>query len=1391
MRTPRRRHVVPAALAVLAFALALLQSPGQLSFDTKVDLHVAPARFLSSALSVWSPTGDFGHIQSGQYVGYLFPMGPFFAVGHGLGLADWVVDRLWLGTMLAIAAWGMVRLIDALRPGSGAVAQTVGGLAYMLNPYVVTFANRTSVFLLAYALVPWLLLIVHRGVRTRRRWFWPAALGLLVATAGGGVNAATLAWILLAPASLLVYEVAVCGVPRRVAGAFAWRALVTSTGASLWWIVGVLIGSAFGTNFLPFIEQPGTIWATTSASEALRGMGYWISYSGVQFAGRPLALLDSAPTLLFTRPVVVASLVVPALAVCGFVWTRRWRYGPFFMALVVIGVVIVGAGFPEGTPLRHGLNFLYYHVGVVQFLRTSYKAEPLVMVAVAALLAAAAGEAVQRAGRRRWLTGGLVGALAGLLAVAAWPLTSGHAIGLLAPHGVAPAWRAAAAGLDAQLPPNSRALVLPGQLFSFYSWGGTVDPVLPALTSRPVAERSITPYADPHATDLLWTIDGLVEQQRLFPGELLPLLSLAGVRAVVTGTDDDRLRSGSVDPWSAAVALAGQGLSAPSVTYGPRTSFSAPADSLGPPITLPEVRRYAVSSTRGLVYSEPVGDPTIVDGSAEGLAGMAALGLLPRRRAIFYAADLTRDRLRQMAAAGAQVVISDSNRRRVFVNSSPFQNEGPTIAAGDSFSVDAAVLNPFADRGTAAQTVEVLAGARYLRSPYSPGFAQFPEHRPYAAFDGSTRTAWLADPSLEPSRRWIEVGFVSTRNVPYVDLLPEDDSRGTVTAVSIAGHRFAVHRGWNHLVLGLSRVSALRIEIVGVRTPRNLPGGAGGLSEVRIPGLHITESLRTPLIAESALTGTDLRRSGLTYLFERTTGDDPLARMRGHGPWQAERVEDAADPELGFARRFAPPVTRRWTARTWVSLSPWTSDSELDRLAGYRGPVVMDSSGRYLNQGRFRASSAFDGSPASAWIGELEPGARPWIAWRVPAAVTVRTLKLTAPTFAVRVPARVSLTVDGNPSGPLTVAGDGVVRLPGARRGTRFRLTILATRVPPGAPSTVGARRAVGIADIAGSGVPPVRIAKRGAVHARCGIADLRVGGATVRLMTDGTIGALDLGQALPARQCSAPLVLAAGAHTLVAPAGVFLIDWLALRSPAPSGPARTDAFSRVVSPGRFAATSVTGVKLASRGPAWLVLGESFDRGWRASCDGRSLGAPTVIDGYANGWLVPGRCTRADFSLTPQRVAVWAYVLSALAVLVLVAVLLLRRPQAPPLGTVIPLADPPGSSLPLRRSAWIGLAAGVVLGFIFSIRSGLVIAPAVTFILWRGISARTLVLVAGALLLIAVPAIYLSAPYHNQGGFDFGYPVELIDAHWIAVAAVVLLTVVVAQTLSTVRSRTA
>ena len=204
--------------------------------------------------------------------------------------------------------------------------------------------------------------------------------------------------------------------------------------------------------------------------------------------------------------------------------------------------------------------------------------------------------------------------------------------------------------------------------------------------------------------------------------------------------------------------------------------------------------------------------------------------------------------------------------------------------------------------------------------------------------------------------------------------------------------------------------------------------------------------------------------------------------------------------------------------------------------------------------------------------------------------------------------------------------------------------------------------------------------------------------------------------------------------------------------------------------------------------PAWLVYGESYDRGWRATCDGRSLGAPTPLQGYANAWRVEPGCRKMDVTFAPDELLPWGYAISLLTCLALAALLVVRRRGAPaPVPAPIP-DDPAPRRWPPRRAIVAGVVAALVLGFLFAIRAGVVLGPAIALILAFGVPARRLALAGGVVLLTVVPAVYLFAG-GDQGGYDTNYAVERIAAHWAGVAALCLLGAALWRTLSTARAR--
>jgi len=221
-----RLFAVSAGLTALAF----VQSPGLVVNDTKFDLAVRPGLFIDKVLHLWDPIGEFGQVQNQAY-GYLFPMGPFFALGHELNAPAWVVQRAWWALILVVAFLGVVKLCQLLDVGSP-WARVLAGVVFALSPRMLTNLGPISIESWPSAVAPWVLIPLVVGAQRGSARQAAARSGL----AAAGVNAVASAAIV--PISALWLLTRSRGSRRSIM--MRWWPLFVAM-ATLWWLVPLLV----------------------------------------------------------------------------------------------------------------------------------------------------------------------------------------------------------------------------------------------------------------------------------------------------------------------------------------------------------------------------------------------------------------------------------------------------------------------------------------------------------------------------------------------------------------------------------------------------------------------------------------------------------------------------------------------------------------------------------------------------------------------------------------------------------------------------------------------------------------------------------------------------------------------------------------------------------------------------------------------------------------------------------------------------------------------------------------------------------------------------------------------------------------------------------------------
>ncbi|HUY23268.1 MAG TPA: alpha-(1-_3)-arabinofuranosyltransferase family protein [Acidimicrobiales bacterium] len=1309
-------------LAAVAYVPLLRTAPGQVGADTKLYLYLHPARFMSQVASMWDPDVAMGSVTH-QYIGYLLPMGPYYASMQGLGVPTWVAQRLWTGSLLFLAGAGVLFLLRTLSPvtttpgaGSldmgtlGGVGAMVAAFAYMLSPYVLQNEARASVLLLPWVGLPWMIGLVARALR-HGGWRHPALFAVVVALVGS-TNAASLVLVGVGPVLWVLWELVARRVDWRRALATTLEIGVLSAAVSLWWATGLAVEGTYGMDILRYTETIPTVARTSLASETLRGLGYWFFY-GVDKVGLYLPMAGPYMTSVW---LLAVSFAVPAAAFLA-AFVTRWRERAFFVTLIVVGTIMSVGAHPLSDPSPLGRLIKAGATGstVGLALRSTNRATPLVVLGVAVLLGAGVAALA-----RRWRIAGVVAAAAatGLVAADLPALWTGQfvAANLSRPEHIPSYLTQAADYLDNQPGAHqTRVLTEPGIDFAVYNWGTTLEPVLPGLMTRPEVDRGLVPYGSPGSADLLGAVDEGVQAGTFDPSALAPMLRLMSAGDLVLESDFQYEHYDTPRPQALW-----QKLDPPPPGLGAPIGFGSPRVTAASPRKYPEIDETAlglphdaaypapvvafpVANARPILRTEGATTPMLVDGDGTGLVAAAGAGLLDGQATVFYSPSFASQpaELQRQVARGADLVVTDTNRRQAEQFGTVRENVGYTEMAGEKALVpdsrDARLPLFPAAAGDTSRTVAVQLGVKSVQaSGYGNPITYVPEDRPDQAMDGNLRTVWTVGAFDDPVGQFLRITLDHPLTTDHVNLVqplygPRD------RWITRATLRFDGGRPITVDLDGTSRTSAgqtvsfstrtfttLQITIDRTNTSgqRSTDGMSGvGFAEVRLGGQQVDEVLRMPQDLLTAA-GASSASHRLTLVMTRQT---------------AAPVPPRTDPEIDIARFFTLPTARSFSVSGTAELSPLVPDDDIDRLLGTTVPGVEAaySSGRLPGALQDRASSTLDGDQATVWSPGLGPQAGNWLEYDLARPLTFDHLSM-------------SVVADGRHSVPtsVTVSAGGqsrTVPVPALSDSTQPWATQTVTLTFPALTGTdvrltFGTVRQVtdldyysdtqvglplGIAEVTIPGMPRA-VAAPAALPGTCRSDLLTVDGVPVPVSITGTTAAAEALDAVGVHGCGSAtdgITLGAGPHELQTqpgfPPGVDVnIDSLVLDSgpggsalatgatgraqPVESGPAPT---LTVV---HSSATAAKVVVHHPTRPFWMVLGESTNAGWHAiTGTGADLGPPQLVDGYANGWLVTPATAGHDMVImlqwTPQRLVSASLVVSGVSLALCLALGCLPR----------------------------------------------------------------------------------------------------------------------------------
>jgi arabinofuranan 3-O-arabinosyltransferase len=1309
-----RRSITRWVLLVwlVAFLVLVANQPGHMFFDTKLGVDLDPASFLARLWQLWNPYEWFGTLQD-QYIGYAFPMAPFYLIGELLRIPVWLTERLWLATLLTAGFAGMIKLARSLGIGTDR-SQVVAGVVFVLWPTFTIVIGSTSAGIIPGLLAPWAVLPLVGAVRGGPVIRAAAASGVAILCMGG-VNATSTLDALILPAAFILTQ---ARGRRLITLSLCWGAAVML--ATLWWIGPLLLQAKYSYNFLPYIEQSATTTATMSAATFLRGAGNWTAYFNL---GQPWL---NTGWVSVTNPFMIMTAAIAAgVGLLGLA-RRDIPFRGWLRLSLAMAALIALSGYPGplGGLLHQPLDRLLDLA--LAPLRSVYKVEPAAAAALAlgvahALVLRARRAAIIKDPTHRILWHVLAAPVIGIVLFGlAYPYVTGQVLNPGSFKSVPSYWYQAAAYIKKHSP-RAPVLVVPAAAHGTFLWGESEDEPLEPLAGSPWVTQGLVPYGGAGSQLLMTSLEMAVESGEQVPG-LAATLARSGIKYVLVRNDLNPNALGYTPPQTVHQALRSSGFervaSFGPVVTGAQTDPGATQIDYALP-SYPSVEIFAAEGTAGnrppaAVTALPASKTVLVNGGPDALLQLSGQGLLKPSFPVVIAGENT------AATTPATWAVTDSLPRS--------DHSFGLIDDTPSYTYTARQDNPSGDPLGAAgqpprqllpvsaaghQTLAVLSGAASVTASSSGSWlAETPQIDPVNAFDGDPSTYWTEASPTTPVGQWIQINFshpivltgqigiqllVDGAQRPVASELTVQTAAGTVT--SQVRRTGAVQS----LPVAMGATKMLRITITGAQG--QVPGGPGaGITDIAIPGVTVT---RYSAPAESPA-GEQAQR--VEFSFSRPVPSPagladvaaypPLARQivtRSPGTYQFAATAiavpgqklDALLAELTPARKHALEVT---ASSTWGSLPD---------LA----PV------RLFEKGRQHGS----------WIaGAGNPVIR--LSWR--GKRTIRRLVIDPVQGFGAAPEAIKVT---SPDGIryASVGLDGLTSLVPGLTTDRMSISFPVVQFTTAGQSATGQpiQLPVGLSKLeipALRGLNPTTLSASAKFTLRCGHGpEITIDGQRTATEISGTVGDLTSFRPLQVRLCSAGSVLALspGRHRLLASRpSPFTITGLSLVSlPAAAGTAAAGRHVAVLS----WQPAYRAIRIAPGAAAYLELHQNANPGWVATMRGRVL-TPVTLDGWQQGYLIPaGSGGLVAMTFVPDRFYHSWIVISAIAARALVAIAAIRRRRGSVHNQMTPSSERSDS---LRassvQSSWVQLG-GLCLLILLLGRYAVFAVPVIALVAYR------------------------------------------------------------------------